>query len=306
MSSNLLPDDKGSVKKIAATFFGQIVVGVIANYVFRTIEQTENIDPETLRVIFILFLVLCQILVVFLVIKFTKNPLERRIEELELGYDSRDMELAKSVHGFVHRVRDLSVILHMNDLPKNINSRAEKSIIANPFENRIQEMLISMIRTYKVLVPRDTKLFAVIRELKPDRTYQTVLRAGDFRPDRNEKSEGMRYDSPMIQDLLQAINRNRDCVIRTGPGYPNWKEMPNDKLGEDKSVLLGAVFSKVWNPKIGIFSTEDRRLEWVLCLAADRENVFDKPHHLELMKTFNDSLGILLNWFARYEFNEPG
>jgi hypothetical protein len=104
---------------------------------------------------------------------------------------------------------------------------------------------------------------------------------------------------------VRAYNDKQDCVILTGPTFPNWKAMPNDFHEEDRSVLMGAVFCKTYDEKLGKFPREERSLEWILCVACNDASALQKDSHSAMMKSFTDVLALLLNSFIRFSLLKP-
>lgn len=200
-------------------------------------------------------------------------------------------------HSFVHLARDISVrYLGAIPLARRVNHRAK--VIPAEIEPDMQKLLDLVAEVFQVLVPSNTKVFVAIRERR-GREFVTILRGGNYNPSRKRVSKALPLDCRMVVELEKSFKKQFDCVIITGQNHEFWEPMDSDKFGEDLSVLMGAIFSKVLQKNSGELSY--RTLEWILCVCADKEGVFTKSH-TPLMKCFNDLFALLLNQFLR----DPG
>lgn len=201
-------------------------------------------------------------------------------------------------HSFVHAARDLLVKM----LPQLTTVRDRTTfIIPDSYHADLRKILDHMAAMFKMLSPEGVKVFAAIRERRGSRSkpdYKTILRSGDC--DNFAREAGTRmlnYSTKMVQSLKDSFSKKNDCVLLTGIGCDDWEQdLPNNARGEDKSVLLGAVFSKNWSQSKERYVPET--LEWIVSIAADREGVFTE-NHKSLMKCFNDVFSILVNVTVR-------
>jgi hypothetical protein len=219
-------------------------------------------------------------------------------------------------HRFVHKGRDLVVKMYEETPIRNRQSR--EPIVPASYNWMLERMLLRVANTFQLLVPSGTKVFAAIRERQRgnlEDEYVTILRAGNVDADEREKNTKPILKSYKMVDLLWKSffdKDRRDCVLLTGSeDKDTWENLPNDDRGEDLSVLLGAVFSKRWNlekeaanPQ-GSNNDEPIDLEWILCVAADKEGAFTESHK-NLMKCFNDMFGLLVNIFLRQPSKKGG
>lgn len=277
---------KKTTWKLIGTIIANLALGVLGNWFYEVAKSANWSSPWVLSLAFYGFLIALQIGVAILIRNIVRNATLEVVEAFSRG-----------MHEFIHRARDLFVVL-LSDRSV-IDATERPGFMATAHEHLIEKLLDVMASTFSLLVPRNTRVFTAIRERRADEHYHTFLRGGPHRADRGDTTEAVSNDSPMVQELTKAYNDKQDCVILTGPGQANWKEMHNDRHGEDRTVLMGAVFSKVWETSIRSFPRDKRKLEWILCVAADRPGVFNRERHFELMKCFNDIFAIFLNWFVR-------
>ena len=87
-------------------------------------------------------------------------------------------------------------------------------------------------------------------------------------------------------------------ITGSGQGQAVWEGKENDAYGEDKSVLLGAVFTGSWDRQNIKFVKN--KLAWIVGISADRENAFSKMH-IPLMKQCVDMFSLLANVMIRRE-----
>lgn len=201
------------------------------------------------------------------------------------------------VHVFIHKARDLFVIQATGngiDRPKERNAW----LLSN-HESKIDALLEIVVQAFKILLPRGTKVIVAIRERKSDDNFRTWVRAGDNHPDRAERSEDLKSNSPVVTGLISSYMNKQDCVIYTGPSDERWIKMANDQLGQDKSVLMAGIFVKKWDSADGEFLRPEAELRWILCVATNHENQLKEKAFKELLKCFNDTLAIILNMAVR-------
>jgi hypothetical protein len=205
-------------------------------------------------------------------------------------------------HSFVHAARDALVKCYPAQLQKGPRTTGLYQGIKRRAPAELETMLQGLTETFRPLVPEGTRLFASIRERTGAEEYETKARYGDC--DHKARADGtkaLHRQNKMLAELDKSFWKGQ-CVILTGSAEPNWQEQPNDHLGEDKAVMMGAIFSKQLRPRK--MRPEDSEwqpmhLEWIVCLAADKAGVFNNTH-LPLMKCFNDVFGILLNVIIRF------
>jgi hypothetical protein len=207
------------------------------------------------------------------------------------------------LHKFAHDARDLCVKL-MPRKPEPPATRPNGSpILALSGDSHYQHegdfvtLLTSLAGIFRYLVPPHTKVWACIRERHSDDRYYTWVRSSGCNSTRKDFSEPLHKDSTTVQKLRKSYEVDQDCVIITGVGCDGWTPLKNDGLGENKSVIMSAVLSKSFNPT-GLF--DDPKLNWLLCVNADRPNVFNESH-IPLMKACNDICSWILNTFIRYD-----
>lgn len=197
-------------------------------------------------------------------------------------------------HQFVHAARDLVVALLKSDAVRVFPDRAP--IIPETIRGYLDKMLSRMANTFQLTVPEGVKVYTSLRVREGD-GYVTVARAGMVdQAARAARSQSLHHKSRAVQALRESF-REGECVLRTGDGALNWTPMANDERGEDRSVLLGAIFSKkvsVKNPSLFI----PCKLEWIIGVASDREHTFGDQHRA-LMRAFGDTFGLILNILTR-------
>lgn len=121
-----------------------------------------------------------------------------------------------------------------------------------------------------------------------------------YNPHRARDSQPLHKDNSRIISRLKDSYRDGKCVIITGAGAgPQvWEWQENDKYGEDKSVMLGAVITKSWDPNNKTWV--NNKLAWVLGVCANVENAFDETH-IPLMQACIDTFATLANVMIRSE-----
>jgi hypothetical protein len=204
-------------------------------------------------------------------------------------------------HSFAHNARNLAVkLMPRKPLPPSPTEGEDPISLTGDSHYQYKEdmvlLLESMANMFQHLVPRDTKVWACIRERRSDDSYHTWARTSDCNTTRQEFSEPLHKDSNTIQNLKKSYKEKKDCVLITGSRTVDWHRMANDDFAEDLSVLMGAVLSKSWTGR----AFDDPKLLWVVCINADREHVFTRDF-IPLMKTCNDVLSWILNTFVRYD-----
>jgi hypothetical protein len=200
-------------------------------------------------------------------------------------------------HDFIHLARDI-LIRHMGDILEEFKAQRKRDSIVPQLLGKEIERLLQLVEQVFHLVVPEVGIYVSIRERKGNE-FHTKFRGGHFNQLRIETSVPLKSESKMVKALMESFRHN-DCVFITGPNDPeNWEKMHNDKFGNDRSVMMGAVFAKVLL-KDG--TTKARNLEWILCICADKENTFNESHK-NLMKCFNDTFALLVNVFLRHPSN---
>jgi hypothetical protein len=149
-------------------------------------------------------------------------------------------------------------------------------------------------------IAKEAQVWVALRALNEDGEYETILRTPNCHSLREENSDPLPADCMLVQALHAAYldSVKADCVILTGPSHQEWLKMTNDQYQENKSVLLGAIYSKSWNEGVKGFR-KNHKLTWILCVNADKENAFSE-HHKPLMRCCNDAFSMLVNVLSRY------
>ncbi len=167
-------------------------------------------------------------------------------------------------------------------------------------------MLAYLVDVFKLTVDRDINIWASLRDRRADNRYHTFARMGAFSPSRAEHSHPLHKDTSTTIQKLKLSVANMRCVIITGPdaGPEAWERQPNDALGEDGSVLMGAVMSKyVLAEPDGQSKVTGNKLMWVLSLAAHTPKAFGE-NHVPLMQCCIDTFSLVLNAMLRSPLND--
>lgn len=279
-----------------------IIPGLAVNIAAGIILETSKawIESEDYGIALFIF----GIIVVNLIYSIVLVTYTRKIER------DKFVDRTNIHHSFAHTARNIAVKLmkRKQSLPINgdsITPIALSGELHYSYEGDIVLLLRSLADMFSKLVPEGTKVWTCLRERRSDDNYYTIMRAGNFSPTRIEFSSPLSKDSKTLENLRHSYEHKMDCVIITGSSTEDkgWESMRNDDLGEDLSVLMGAVLSKSWNGR----KFDDPMLNWVLCVCADKEKVFNDSH-IPLMKCFNDIFSWLLNSFIRHDAiqNEEG
>jgi hypothetical protein len=147
------------------------------------------------------------------------------------------------------------------------------------YERKIKSILESMVYIFKSLTPPGTRLWSHARERRDDGNFYMIDRAGQYNLKRSLSSDKLSMDKSIIISRLKDNFRYSGIpVLITGSskGPLMWGFNTNDIYGEDKSVILGAVITRTWNPRCQ--SWENPKLAWILGISSDRENAFTEIH----------------------------
>lgn len=224
--------------------------------------------------------------------KFAAVRMAAEEESRKWRVDFQDQ--SEVIHQFIHHARDLGIkLLPRNRIPGKLPPEATvKAHLAD-----LSDLLNLLVGIFTPYAPAGTKVWAALRELQDDNKFHTILRTYHCHPSRAEHSPPLSQQSNIVQTLKDSYRdkNKRDCVILSGSDSPGWQKMPNDALDEDKCVLMGAVFSKIYDGQ----QMRNPLLTWILCVNADRAGAFTEDHK-DLMKACNDVFSWLVNEFVRY------
>ncbi len=258
---------------------------------------TILIKNETLKVIIAAFAVFA-LLVLYALGPLRASP-ARWLRTLRMG--TRFQTRSSIHHELIHKSRDLEVMLlprfrlfaPLKPSTDDASSHAMHLAALERHRGEIIAMLEHVVRLFEQLVPNHSKVWGSLRVLKEDRHYHTFARAGRFNHARAGTSKPLPKSAKTVQHLRQNLDSGR-CVIITGPssGPECWTEQPNDDLGEDKCVLMGAVCVRSSTGK------PIRQLAWMLGVCADQDDAFDE-RHVSLMQSCTDSFSSVLNVLVR-------
>jgi hypothetical protein len=222
---------------------------------------------------------------------------DREVAQIKARHVKELTGRSTDFHRFLHRSRDLGVIA----LPSlaDLDALASDELLQYHHQ-RLSQLLDNVRMLFEQMVPKGTTVHAALRCRKSDNNFHTELRTSNYHPDRQSTTEPLSPNSKIVESLIrnadQEVNK-RDCVMLTGSrGYDNWQKMTNDKYGQDKSALMGAVFCKRWDGKS---FPRPYSLHWILCVTADKEHVFNETH-VPFMRCCNDVFSWILNSFVRH------
>lgn len=203
-------------------------------------------------------------------------------------------------HRFIHYARDRA-IYEMDGLPElSLNPELGDAPVAGNIsieqEAKISKLLSRMVRVFDLVVPRGAKVWACVRQLCHDGSYRTFIRYGDYNTDRRSSSKPLLADAPLVEKLHNLYKEEKECVVVTGQHDDQWTPMPNDKLDETRSVLIGAILAKEPSKEGDGFA--EPKMIWMLCLCSDLPDAFNEGYK-NLMKCCNDAFSWLLNTWIR-------
>lgn len=207
-------------------------------------------------------------------------------------------------HQMVHQVRDMYVEMSASVLPysapiSNTGTNPIPYPLLEQNRDKIIILLERVVQLFQYLVPANTRVWACIRDRRSDDCYHTFARAGRYNPNWSISSRPMHKDkSRTVQRLKDSLKFDGVCVLISGSnmGPQMWETQTNDRYGEDKSVMLGAVLTKSWNSQDRRWS--NRKLAWIIGVCADTENAFSEAH-IPLMQSCVDIFSILANAMIR-------
>lgn len=211
-------------------------------------------------------------------------------------------------HNLIHKGRDLCVTIMGPNRPRFVVANADGTYpalqVLTNYKPEIQEMLGYVVKMFEFLLPSSVKVWAAIRDRRADGRYHTFARAGDFNLSRARSTQPLNKDSVDIRRLRASTERNLKCVVITSPslGPEIWEPRENDHLGDDKSVLMGAVCAKSAHIDGQADSVRIDKLMMVLFVSANIENVFSEKHE-NLMRCCNDTFSMVINTMLRSGLN---
>ncbi|MDZ8139017.1 MAG: hypothetical protein RM049_27685 [Nostoc sp. DedQUE04] len=213
-------------------------------------------------------------------------------------------ERSQIEHQLMHQVRDMCLEMLVS-VPPYTTPTPNPGCTPAPYpllqqnRDKIITLLERVAQLFQLLVPPGTRVWACIRDRRADDYYYTFARAGKYNPNRSISSLPMHKDhSRTIRCLKDSLKDKGVCVLISGSkmGEQMWETQRNDKYGEDKSVMLGAVLTKSWDHQKGDWS--NRKLAWIIGVCADTENAFSEKH-IPLMQCCIDMFSMLANVMIR-------
>ena len=211
-------------------------------------------------------------------------------------------------HKLMHHARDTALIL-MPVVPPYEGPPLSPGKKAAPLKSLelqeavIQGMLQQMATIFASLVPRGTQVFTSLRDRRADDCYHTFGRAGVFAVSRDGGSLPLNKDNSPTVLKLKLSYQEGSCVVLTGSvkGPTEWTPSKNDRLGEDKCVLMGAVMTRSYGPqKDASEGWVNGKLSWIVSVCADRADAFT-TQHIPLMQCFVITFSWLANTMIRNE-----
>jgi hypothetical protein len=281
------------------TLSKELIESVSSNILFMLIGSVAwyAIPNEFIRTVVIAGIVSAAVLVVIVIY------LRRIVRNYVEMYGMRNFARRAAIHHkFVHQARDLCVRM----LPKVEPYAAPPLVpgttaLPHPLMNQhratIGMLLEEFTRLFEAVAPAGTKVWASLRDRRSDDCYHTFARGGRFNPNREDGSQSLHKDtSKTIKHLKHSYEVDKQCVVITGSskGPQLWERQPNDALGEDRCVLMGAVMTKSWMSD----QWGERKLAWVLSVCADRDDAFQEEH-IPLMQSCVDVFSMVANIMSR-------
>jgi hypothetical protein len=178
------------------------------------------------------------------------SPTPPPTSEMTVGYlpgsTGSFVDWTQLLHQFANIIRNKCLMM-MPDIPVyttpilNGDPSLPNSILANN-----KEYFISLLETladlFKLVAPANAKVWVSLRDRRADDNYHTFARAGVYNRNRESSSQPIHKNANVILRLKENY-KNNCCVLLTGSehGPQVWERNENDKYGECKSVLLGAI-----------------------------------------------------------------
>jgi|GEM_PF-2642620 len=281
--------EQSDFRKYVVPVVGGITLNVTASYLYDALKPATT-GATWYPIIFLATIILFNLGYSVLLIRY--------IRHLEM---QNFIKRTECHHSFAHNARNLAVkLMARKPIPPSSKEGEDPISLTGDshylFKEDMVLLLESVSNMFEHLVPKGTKVWACIRERRSDDHYHTWARTSRCNTTRQEFSEPLHKDSNTIANLKKSYKEKRDCVLITGSRTVDWHKMINDEFSEDLSVLMGAVLCKSWTGR----AFDDPKLLWIICVNADRENVFTREC-IPLMKACNDAFSWILNTFVRYD-----
>lgn len=207
-------------------------------------------------------------------------------------------------HQMIHHARNLSVSLMPIVPPYTVKASdpTEPDPLLETNRAVIKEMLERLAEIFSEVVPPDTKVWTSLRDRRGDNCYHTFERAGRFKVSRAETSKPMHKDKSQTVTWLKNSYHEGSCVFISGStqGPQRWEKQDNDKYGEDKSILMGAVMTKSPVTRGRDRTWKNPRLTWIIFVNADKEDTFNSTH-IPLMRC----CVVVFSWLANTMIRSP-
>ncbi|MEM9283995.1 MAG: hypothetical protein AAGA96_19415 [Verrucomicrobiota bacterium] len=292
-------------QKTASIIAPPIIIGLV-------LAATQYIDDPTLSI------VLCISIASLYAVTFCVPQLRAMVSKIIEEKERAKIEVAKTQnpscppfrelalfdlqHDFVHVARDTSVkslpvVPPFKDLfPKHLPKGSQMPFLEER-ETEYYQLLVNLYEIFRLVIPEDEKLWVAIRDRRSDDHYHTWLRHGSFRKSRENTTQPMHKDDHnTVRQLKRYYDLQGQCVKITGTRDPDWEAHVNDDLGEDRSVLMGAVMTRSWHQ--GDHEWFNNCLALVVTVNSHGEKVFNSSH-VPLLQSAIDSFSWLTNTAMR-------
>ena len=223
------------------------------------------------------------------------------------GDPQENKQLFEKQHDFIHLARDTAVKClervpeYSKIIPASLPSGSPLPRV-KALEREYYQLLTNLYDIFRIVIPAPHKIWVSIRDRRSDDQYHTWLRHGSFNRNRETKSQPMHKDShETVRQLKRHYELQRQCVRITGTDDPAWQKHDNDELGDDRSVLMGAVMTRSWNSEKDAW--EAPCLSLILTVNSHERGVFD-PSHVPLLQASIDSFSWLTNIAMRQQHQE--
>ena len=213
------------------------------------------------------------------------------------------VEWTQLLHQFAHIIRNKCLMMMPNAPVYSTPYLNDNVALPNFILAKNKEYFISLLETladlFKLVAPADAKVWVSLRDRRADDNYHTFARAGVYNRRREDTSQPIHKDANVLARLKENY-KNNCCVLLTGSehGPQVWEQSENDKYGECKSVLLGAILTRSWNSDNDGWA--NNKLVWILGVNSDTKNAFTNAHP-ELMQTCVVALSFIANIIARQD-----
>ncbi|HZQ45639.1 MAG TPA: hypothetical protein VFC07_01395 [Verrucomicrobiae bacterium] len=199
-------------------------------------------------------------------------------------------------HELLHKGRDTIVRMLANVSIQPLAVRGH-----SPFERfrpEIIAMLEDLVRIGQEYATPRSRVWGSLRLLRSDNFYHTFCRAGSYTPARIVTSTPLhKKEAATIMRLRESLSSGRCVIISgSGKGLEMWTPQPNDRFGDDKCVLMGAIMIKSCEEKTSAYFKH--QMIGVITLCADREDAFNESH-VPWMQGYVDVFSAMANVLAR-------